>query len=131
MKTRATPLPVDEELLTVAEVAAEYRVHEETVRGWVRKGAIQGVLVGGFRVKLRRSDIAKARSPKTPEEARNLMKELKEELSHVDTHTEIQGTAQAHADRDASGLDATGHPLPVTNHPTASLGKRKGHRNRW
>jgi len=36
--------PLD--LLTAAEVAAELRVHEETIRDWARTGVLAGAKVG-------------------------------------------------------------------------------------
>ncbi len=48
-----------ETYLTVAEAAAELRVHPETVRVWLREGKLQGALVGGKRAGYRipRSEI--------------------------------------------------------------------------
>ncbi|MBI3968349.1 MAG: helix-turn-helix domain-containing protein [Chloroflexi bacterium] len=38
-----------DKLLTVQEVAERLRVHEETVRRWLRSGHLEGVLPGGKR----------------------------------------------------------------------------------
>jgi len=40
---------MDERLLTVPEVAAYFRVKEETVRRWLRTGRLRGMLPGGDR----------------------------------------------------------------------------------
>jgi excisionase family DNA binding protein len=40
-----------EDLLSTADVAAQYGVSDETVRRWIRKGVIAYVMVGPFRLK--------------------------------------------------------------------------------
>ena len=49
-----------DELMTVQDVVGTLRVHEETVRKWIRTGALPAFLMGsprgGYRV--RRSDLA-------------------------------------------------------------------------
>jgi excisionase family DNA binding protein len=40
-----------EDLLSTADVAAQYGVSDETVRRWIRKGVISYVMVGPFRLK--------------------------------------------------------------------------------
>ena len=50
---REVPL-VDQELLTVAEVAQRLKVHQETVRRWVRSGQLRGIKLSdqaGYRVR--------------------------------------------------------------------------------
>lgn len=50
--------PVDDQLLTVAEVASRTRVTEETIRRWLRQSLLRGVCLsrkGGWRV--RRGDL--------------------------------------------------------------------------
>lgn len=48
------------DLLTVAEVAQEYGVSDETVRRWIRTGAVNYQLVTGQRVRLiKKSEIEK------------------------------------------------------------------------
>jgi excisionase family DNA binding protein len=45
---------VDEELLTVAEVAQRLKVHQETVRRWLRVGQLRGIKLSdqaGYRVR--------------------------------------------------------------------------------
>lgn len=44
-----TAVVVDERLLTVKEVAALLKAHEETVRRWLREGVIKGVRPAGKR----------------------------------------------------------------------------------
>jgi excisionase family DNA binding protein len=41
----------DKDLLSTADVAAQYGVSDETVRRWIRKGVIAYVMVGPFRLK--------------------------------------------------------------------------------
>jgi len=41
---------VDEELLTVKEVATRLKMHPETVRIWLRSGRIRGTQLGGTRL---------------------------------------------------------------------------------
>jgi excisionase family DNA binding protein len=45
----------EDDLLTVAEVAAILKLHEQTARKWVREGKIPGIYMGsrqaGYRVK--------------------------------------------------------------------------------
>ena len=49
----------DEELLTVDEVARSLRLHQETVRRWIRAGKIQAISLGSDRagLRIRRSEI--------------------------------------------------------------------------
>ena len=48
-----------EELLTVADIVARLKVHEETVRKWIRSGALPAFLMGSSRggYRVRRSDL--------------------------------------------------------------------------
>ena len=39
----------DEKLYTVKDVAAALRVHQETIRRWLRDGKLKGVTMGGGR----------------------------------------------------------------------------------
>jgi excisionase family DNA binding protein len=49
-----------EQLFTVREIADEYRVSEETVRRWVKRGDIAYTAVGPFRLKrIKMADVAK------------------------------------------------------------------------
>lgn len=48
---------VDEQLMTVTEVAEYLRVAPSTVRRWVRDGAIPAFRIGRRRVGIRRSDL--------------------------------------------------------------------------
>jgi excisionase family DNA binding protein len=49
-----------DELLTVSQVAAEYKISEETVRRWMKGGHIPFIPVGPFKIKrIRRGDVVK------------------------------------------------------------------------
>lgn len=118
MKARDTPLSVHEELLTVQEVAAEYRVHPETVRRWVRNGDIEGVLVGGFRVKVRRSQVSRQFQPVV-------------EKTDVDTHNPGPGAKAADGREHEADIRQPDAPVSVGDHPAAGSRKRGRHKNRW
>ncbi len=48
----------EEELITVKQAAADYRVSEETIRRWMKAGHIQFTPVGPFRMKrIKRGDM--------------------------------------------------------------------------
>ena len=47
--TRARTGLTEEELLTVDEAATRLEVHPETIRRWIRSGAMRGNLIGGDR----------------------------------------------------------------------------------
>jgi excisionase family DNA binding protein len=53
------PMAEDDELLTVAEVAQRLKLHQETVRRWIREGKLPAIRLGrtqaGYRV--RKSDL--------------------------------------------------------------------------
>jgi len=51
----------EDELLTVAEVAARMKSHPETVRRWLKDGKITGVMPGGKRLgwRIRESELAR------------------------------------------------------------------------
>lgn len=48
-----------EEWLTVAEVVAELKMHEETIRRWIREGRLPATRIGSNRAgyRVRRSDV--------------------------------------------------------------------------
>jgi excisionase family DNA binding protein len=46
-----------DEYLTVAEVATELKVNEQTVRNWIDRGELPAVRVGSRRVRVRRPDL--------------------------------------------------------------------------
>ncbi len=46
-----------DEYLTVAEVASELKVNEQTVRSWIDRGERPAVRVGSRRVRVRRHDL--------------------------------------------------------------------------
>ena len=53
-----------EEFLTVTEAAARYRIHPDTIRAWVRKGAIAHSRIGPNRlIRLRTSDLEETVTP--------------------------------------------------------------------
>lgn len=52
----AVPMDKDETWWTVDEIAARLKVHEQTVRRWLRRGALRGYLLSdqaGWRVRER------------------------------------------------------------------------------
>lgn len=54
-----------EDLLTVAEAAAELRVGRSTIRRWIRRGDVPAYRVGQRRVALKRADLAALITPAT------------------------------------------------------------------
>lgn len=50
----------DDELRTVEEGAAYWRVHPQTIRNWIRNGTLPAVRIGGV-LRIRRSDLEAAR----------------------------------------------------------------------
>jgi excisionase family DNA binding protein len=48
---------MDEPLLTVAEVASQLKVTEQSVRNWIDRGQLAAIRVGSRRVRIRRSDL--------------------------------------------------------------------------
>src|SRR5690348_6935011 len=46
---------MDDALLTVAEVAAELKINQQTVRNWIDRRELASVRVGSRRVRVRRS----------------------------------------------------------------------------
>lgn len=57
----------DGDLITVQEFAEKFRVDASVVRGWVKQGLIDYVLVGPRNIRcVRRSDILKPIQPKSP-----------------------------------------------------------------
>ena len=53
-----------DEFLTVTEAAARYKVTADTIRAWVRKGAIPHSRIGPTRlIRLRTSDLEEAVTP--------------------------------------------------------------------
>lgn len=51
------------ELLTVKEAAERYKVHEETIRTWVRKGVVPHIRLGVRVIRLRTEDMERVVSP--------------------------------------------------------------------
>ncbi len=57
MKRKKTePAPIGEHLLTIREAAEVLRLHPRTVREYVRRGEIEGRIIGG-RWRFRRCDL--------------------------------------------------------------------------
>lgn len=57
---RAPAAPVDDELLTIAELAARWKVDYETVRRWCVKGAIATKRVGPHRaIRITRTEVGR------------------------------------------------------------------------
>jgi excisionase family DNA binding protein len=48
---------MDLELLTVAEVAAQTRCHEKTVREWIRSGVLPAIRLPGGRYRVARTTL--------------------------------------------------------------------------
>jgi excisionase family DNA binding protein len=48
---------VQDEFLTVNEIAARFKVNQQTVRNWIDQGALTAVRVGPRRVRVRQSDL--------------------------------------------------------------------------
>jgi excisionase family DNA binding protein len=55
-QTGASPVPDPERLLTLKEAATVLRLHPRTVREYVRRGELEGRVIGG-RWKFRRKDL--------------------------------------------------------------------------
>ncbi len=53
---------VDEQLMTVVEVAELLRVSPSTVRRWVREGDVPAFRIGGRRLGIRRSELDQLRA---------------------------------------------------------------------
>ncbi len=49
---------MDEEYLTVGEVAALLKLNQQTVRNWIDRGDLPAVRVGARRVRVKQSDLA-------------------------------------------------------------------------
>ena len=57
-----------DELLTVRQAAARYKVHPETLRSWVRKGVLAYVRVGPYgAIRLRAADLERTVTPEDQE----------------------------------------------------------------
>jgi excisionase family DNA binding protein len=48
---------MDEEFLTVAEIADTLKINQQTVRNWIDQGSLPAVRVGNRRVRVTRSDL--------------------------------------------------------------------------
>ena len=46
-----------DEYLTVAEIASELKLNQQTIRNWIQKGQLRAVYVGPRRVRILRSDL--------------------------------------------------------------------------
>ena len=46
-----------DEYLTVAEIAGELKLNQQTIRNWIQKGSLRAVYVGPRRVRILRSDL--------------------------------------------------------------------------
>jgi len=56
MTTKTKPRPIGERLLTLLEAAEVLRLHPRTLRQYVRRGEIEGRIIGG-RWRFRRGDL--------------------------------------------------------------------------
>lgn len=59
----------EDDLLTTAEVAAEYRVSGTTVRRWVKAGHLEATKLPGGTLRFRRADVEAILRPVAPSEA--------------------------------------------------------------
>jgi excisionase family DNA binding protein len=55
-KQKAEPVPIGEKLLTIGEAAQVLQLHPRTVREYVRRGELEGRVIGG-RWRFRRKDL--------------------------------------------------------------------------
>ena len=46
-----------DELLKITEVAAELKLHPDTVRRYIKEGKLKATKIGGTRVRVRRSEL--------------------------------------------------------------------------
>jgi len=46
-----------DELLTIDEVAAELKLHPDTIRRYIREGKLKQIRVGGTAIRIRRSEL--------------------------------------------------------------------------
>jgi excisionase family DNA binding protein len=65
----------DFELLTIAEAAKLLKVSTVTLHRWIKQGRLPAYHVGPRKVRIRRSDLAKAFTPTYPEEEVSALKE--------------------------------------------------------
>ena len=49
---------MDDEFLTVAEVAELLKLNKQTVRNWINRGELPAVRLGDRRVRIKRSDLS-------------------------------------------------------------------------
>jgi excisionase family DNA binding protein len=72
MSPERRPPDVDDEFLTVAEVAAILKLNQQTIRNWIAQGSLPALRVGGRRVRVLRRDLdqllADAEEPSRVEE---------------------------------------------------------------
>ena len=63
---------VEERLLTVKEVAAQLRVHENTVLSWLKRGQLRGSRLGGTKSgwRIRASEIDRFLQEREPQSER-------------------------------------------------------------
>lgn len=55
-KKRVKPIPIGEKLLTIHEAAEVLRLNPRTLRGYVKRGELQGRIIGG-QWRFRRADL--------------------------------------------------------------------------
>jgi excisionase family DNA binding protein len=97
----------DPQLLTVEQVASEFQLTSQTIRNWIKSGALQAVKVGHvYRVK--REDVD------------TMMARHQGETAPLGTHRDLWapetlGTPyrRHEADRQTSVWDGTGNPMPA------------------
>ena len=74
-----------DEYLTVAEIAGELKLNQQTVRNWIDRGELRAVRAGSRRVRVRRSDLDRmlsegATAPGPDETATDPLREIRRRL---------------------------------------------------
>src|ERR1700749_3467381 len=93
-----------EELLTVAEVAGQLKLNQQTIRNWIDRGELPAVRLGSRRVRIRRADLDALLAPGRTASGQAAEREAGPAASGPGAREEL-GSALDHA-RDALGRDA-------------------------
>jgi excisionase family DNA binding protein len=105
---------MDETFLTVAEIAEQLRLNQQTVRNWIDRGELFAIRVGPRRVRVRASElerfIAASSSAGLPDEA-SAREEFDAALSAVQTNPDA-GELPAALRRLAIAANALARALP-------------------
>ncbi len=96
----------DTQLLTVEQVAQEFQLTTQTIRNWIRSGALAAVKIGHV-YRLRREDVDE------------MMRRHQGETAPLGTHRDVwapetlgQPYRPRHAKRQPSIWDGAGNPIP-------------------